>query len=261
VDRLDALDESIVDTVMVDWQREQLVALDYVATATLPLNQRMGMLRAAIRRTFPRVNEVSFKLLDQLSREFDQPLVASGPHPLVERLAWSVLPEREGHASRLVIHDRDTLPLSLKEPWLDAQWRTRCGTAVLTCPGIIDVAGGWSLESQLRIAQEFTGGDISPWEAWMDADDTGSIALTTPQPGMRVAPLGMGGQTRTLGNLFTDRKIPRSLRSGWPIVVHADSGVVLWVCGVTLSQSAAVRPQSQRLLHLHWLYRASEGKP
>jgi tRNA(Ile)-lysidine synthase len=57
--------------------------------------------------------------------------------------------------------------------------------------------------------------------------------------GDRIRPLGLGG-TKTLQDLFTDRKIPRSLRHTLPVVEVG--GQVAWVAGVALDERFAVRP-------------------
>ncbi len=55
--------------------------------------------------------------------------------------------------------------------------------------------------------------------------------------GDRVRPVGLGG-TKTLQDLFTDRKVPRALRRSLPVVVCADE--VVWVAGVVLDERFAV---------------------
>jgi tRNA(Ile)-lysidine synthase len=95
------------------------------------------------------------------------------------------------------------------------------------------------------------GGVAGPWEGWLDLA-AGPFFLTTPEPGERFAPLGMGGRTTALGDLFTDRKIAPPLRAGWPLVVDAD-GAIAWVCGIAVAHHAAVTAQTTELVRLHWL--------
>jgi tRNA(Ile)-lysidine synthase len=49
-------------------------------------------------------------------------------------------------------------------------------------------------------------------------------------------PVGLGG-TKTLQDLFTDRKIPRALRRTLPIV--ETGGAIVWVAGVALDERFA----------------------
>ncbi len=78
-----------------------------------------------------------------------------------------------------------------------------------------------------------------PWRAYVDA-----AAITQPvlralaRDGLR--PLGMGGRHKQLGDFFTDRKVPPALRKGWPIVVDAASGRIVWVCGLAVAHEARI---------------------
>jgi tRNA(Ile)-lysidine synthase len=65
--------------------------------------------------------------------------------------------------------------------------------------------------------------------------------------GDRFEPFGLDGHTK-IGDLFTDRKIPRVLRAIWPLVVHGNE--VLWVVGLRRGSGAPVRVGSQRILNL-----------
>jgi tRNA(Ile)-lysidine synthase len=54
--------------------------------------------------------------------------------------------------------------------------------------------------------------------------------------GDRLRPVGLGG-TKTLQDLFTDRKVPRSLRRSLPVVEVG--GEIVWVAGVALAERFA----------------------
>ena len=76
---------------------------------------------------------------------------------------------------------------------------------------------------------------------------------------MRIAPLGMGGHTRTLGNIFTDRKVPTALRAGLPVVVDA-AGRVLWLCGLAVAEGVLAQPGAPAL-YLRWVHNLPEATP
>jgi tRNA(Ile)-lysidine synthase len=59
--------------------------------------------------------------------------------------------------------------------------------------------------------------------------------------GDRMRPLGLGG-TKTLQDLFTDRKVPRSLRRTLPVVTS--DGRIAWIAGVAVSEEFVARPGS-----------------
>jgi len=56
------------------------------------------------------------------------------------------------------------------------------------------------------------------------------------RPGDRMRPAGLGG-TKSLQDLFTDRKVPRALRRGLP-VVEAE-GQIVWVAGLAVAERFA----------------------
>jgi tRNA(Ile)-lysidine synthase len=56
--------------------------------------------------------------------------------------------------------------------------------------------------------------------------------------GDRMRPLGLGG-TKTLQDLFTDRKVPRALRRTLPVVEAG--GEIVWVAGVAVDERFAAR--------------------
>ena len=63
------------------------------------------------------------------------------------------------------------------------------------------------------------------------------------RPGDRV-------RTRTLQDLFTDRKIPRERRGQLPVVVSA--GEIAWVPGVATGERFAAGPATRRRVRLIW---------
>lgn len=80
------------------------------------------------------------------------------------------------------------------------------------------------------------------WEVRAGDDGEVSVAVEGPltvrgwREGDRIRPVGLGG-TKTLADLFTDRKVPRELRRTLPVVVAGDD--VVWVAGVALDERFA----------------------
>jgi tRNA(Ile)-lysidine synthase len=65
-----------------------------------------------------------------------------------------------------------------------------------------------------------------------------TVTVRTWCEGDRMRPLGLGG-SKSLQDLFTDRKVPRALRHSLP-VLEAE-GEIVWVAGVAVAERFAAR--------------------
>ncbi len=82
------------------------------------------------------------------------------------------------------------------------------------------------------------------WEVEASLEAPGEVSVRSAprftvrawQEGDRMRPVGLGG-TKTLQDLFTDRKVPRALRRALPVVCAGDE--VVWVAGVALDEGWA----------------------
>jgi tRNA(Ile)-lysidine synthase len=120
-----------------------------------------------------------------------------------------------GRVSFTVAHELDAAPAP---------------TAVaLSLPGRCRL-GEWEVRAELHPAPVQPAG---PELATLDLSTLdGPLEVRTWRHGDRIRPLGMSG-SKTLGDLFTDRKVPRAQRSRLPVVVAG--GRVAWVAGVAVS--------------------------
>jgi tRNA(Ile)-lysidine synthase len=91
-------------------------------------------------------------------------------------------------------------------------------------------------------------GPPTPRDGVLDAAGLADPLIVRPwRAGDRMAPLGLGG-TRTLGDLFTDRKIPRERRRSLPVV--ESDGEIAWVPGVATSERFRISPRTRAAVHL-----------
>jgi tRNA(Ile)-lysidine synthase len=72
----------------------------------------------------------------------------------------------------------------------------------------------------------------------------GTLRVRSWREGDRIRPLGLGG-SKSLQDLFTDRKVPRSLRRTLPIVTAGDR--IAWIAGVAVSEEFAASPGSEQV--------------
>jgi tRNA(Ile)-lysidine synthase len=69
------------------------------------------------------------------------------------------------------------------------------------------------------------------------------------RPGDRMRPLGLGG-SRSLQDLFTDRKVPRAQRARVPVVLSG--GEIAWVAGVATGEAFGATEATRRRARLAW---------
>jgi tRNA(Ile)-lysidine synthase len=117
--------------------------------------------------------------------------------------------------------------------------------ASLSVPGSCRF-GRWELRAEVRPAPVTPEG---PERATLDAATLGGELLVRAwRDGDRIRPLGMEG-TKSLQDLFTDRRVPRSLRRTLPVVLAGER--IAWVAGVAVSDEFKLRPSSQEVAILH----------
>jgi tRNA(Ile)-lysidine synthase len=94
------------------------------------------------------------------------------------------------------------------------------GEVRLAVPGEVRF-GDWIVEAKLG-----GYGDVE-----VDATALGDVLTVRPwRDGDRMRPLGLGG-SKSLQDMFTDRKVPRELRRTLPVATDAD-GEIAWVAGI-----------------------------
>jgi tRNA(Ile)-lysidine synthase len=259
-DRIDAQDATLLAQLCVAPAGAERVLLNLDDLRRLSAPDQRGVLRRGLAQLLRQQavseqhREVGFQHVEALRTHLLRVAGASGPHPVAAGVAWSVAGHRDDMPARLSLHRTASLPFPPDHPYLGADWRERHGCLPLVEETPVHVAG-WRLTCRRTPVAALPAAwrrNADPWRAYLDADAAGAPCLTTPVAGMRFAPLGMGGQTRALGDLFTDRKTPVSLRAGWPVMVDNDSGQVLWVCGIQPAHGARVAEATTTVLCLAW---------
>ena len=139
-------------------------------------------------------------------------------------------------------------------PQLDADWRTALGECPLPLPGAI-LVGGWRLAvtplPPADLPPDWQAA-CGPWRLFADAAALRHAVLTGPRPGLRIAPLGMGGKRRRLVDVFRSHKVPPILRDRWPLLVDCRDGQVLWVCGLQPAEGLRITEHTEQVALLEW---------
>jgi len=82
----------------------------------------------------------------------------------------------------------------------------------------------------------------------LDAGRLGtSLTVRGWRAGDRMHPLGLAG-TKSLQDVFSDRKVPRSLRRSLPVVLAGDE--IAWVAGVAVSERFKLDDQTSATMRL-----------
>ena len=99
--------------------------------------------------------------------------------------------------------------------------------------------GRWEVRAELQPAPiEPIGPDVATLDAAALEDP---LEVRAWRDGDRMRPLGLGG-TKSLQDLFTDSRVPRSLRHTLPVV--ASGGRIAWVAGVAISEEFKLSAES-----------------
>lgn len=225
-----------------------------------PADQRES-LRTSARLLGCTLTGLGFDNVERLRRSINDENRSGGPY------GWfaDVMMTRTKDAFSL--HRRDAKPFLPDHPHIDGKWRKSHPTRKLSAGGEL-VVDRWTLRCELASRQDLrqewaepstscpgtrpAQGErtLSRWEAFIDADCVEQLSLSTPRPGQRFEPLGLDGHGKALADYFTDRKVPRFLRSGWPIVLDGER--VVWVAGHQIAHYARISPGSRRVFHLFW---------
>ncbi len=127
-------------------------------------------------------------------------------------------------------------------------------TLELTVPGVVQLENGWAIESQwLEAGTELEfDSNSGPNTAILDAYSlTLPLTIRRRASGDRFQPLGVERGSLTVGDFFTNVKMPRDARVGWPLVFSGSQ--VIWVPGYRLAEGAKVHKYSRKLVQLRLL--------
>jgi tRNA(Ile)-lysidine synthase len=234
------------------------LAFDLKRLLAADLATRRGVLRLALQRLGVDGRDAGHAAIERILARVGQDAASGGPYPLLDHIVWSVVGATSDRVALLSLHRRDALPLPPTQPLVAPNLALPISIPVT---GVVPLSEGWELHSVVCTPDDLPADwrdRHRPWRAFLDAGIAADLALTVPVRAMRVAPLGMAGHTRSLGDLFTDHKVPAAYRRGWPVVVDAAGGDVVWVCGLVLGERAALRPETRRVRCLAWQKREAQ---
>ena len=115
----------------------------------------------------------------------------------------------------------------------------------------LELGNGWILTwEEMSLKPENWQQEGDNWSIWLDADrlPVDGLVIRPRRLGDVFAPLGMGGQTLKVRELYINLKIPRRARPHWPLVCAGDQ--VAWVVGYRIAHPFRITETTKRMLHL-----------
>jgi tRNA(Ile)-lysidine synthase len=114
----------------------------------------------------------------------------------------------------------------------------------------LDLGNGWTLKKEGPMSAKGWEKDSDTWSAWLDADrlPADSLIIRPRRAGDVLSPLGMGGQTIKIQDLYIKLKIPRRARPQWPLVCAGEQ--VVWVVGYRIANLCRITEETKRIVHL-----------
>ena len=139
--RAEAADAATLRQLLVEHTAAERIVLDYVRWQQQPLAARRGVLRLALNQLVPHARQIGYEHIDRILQSA-APGKSSGPHPLPEGLAWTVVGATAVQAARLCLHAARATPLAVDHPFLDAAWRAKHTECPCRCPANSRLAHG-----------------------------------------------------------------------------------------------------------------------
>jgi len=222
-----------------------------------PSSQR-GIIHQVLSRLTVDPRKINFTLIENLLHALNNSRHATGPHPLTDSIAWTIAGATAGIPARLSLHKNSDSPFTIPHPHLGdqpASYTLDLTNLQANQPVICSISNGWTLQINLipigQLPPDWQTRN-QPWRAFLDAEPIEKLHLCAAETGDRIAPLGMNGCQKNLGDLFTDHKIPTALRAGWPLIIESRHNTILWVCGLRTSHHARITEHTQKIYCLYW---------
>ncbi len=226
--------EQLVDEHWSDWVTvagEGVLALQTRALVQAPLALQRTAMRRAILQLVPELRDVGFDTIERALQS-----MRAG-----KRL--SLL----GGLDLLPLNGKTYLRMQNAAIPLDGLPQVRSVEAQpLNMPFQVELEAGWALTGVEKEKQgEMPEGRN---EVWFDAKGIkDELAIRTPRPGDRIAPMGMSGSMK-LSDLFVNRKTPRLARERWPVVICGQE--IVWVPGLQRAERARVTSNTSGIVQM-----------
>jgi tRNA(Ile)-lysidine synthase len=120
----------------------------------------------------------------------------------------------------------------------------------LSSTGEVQLGEEWFLQAEIvHVEQVPPTWKDNRFEAWLDAQKVHfPLKVRAWKRGERFRPLGMSDGSVKIADFLTEKKVPRPLRSGYPLVFSGDQ--VVWLPGLQIADLVRITQNTQWVLHL-----------
>jgi tRNA(Ile)-lysidine synthase len=226
----------------VVFESAEAVEFDLEAWRSLPPSMQRATLREAVHRLRRSLRNINWAHIEDalwLAREKSTGAQATLPQGLMLAIRYD----------RLTVAEGGHVPVPSAMPLLHVELLD------LAVPGRTALPDtDWEVMTHLLSGDELPADwreNTDRWRVFLDARAVGSPpCLRRRRPGDRFQPLGMGGRTAKLADFMINIKLPRELRSRWPLLVGR-SGIA-WVVGQRQDERSRVSAVTPRVLLLQF---------
>lgn len=122
----------------------------------------------------------------------------------------------------------------------------------LTIPGRVMLDQDWALSASWLEGTAPLDPNADKWDSSkvvIDADAVQTpLTVRKRLKGDRFQPLGLTHGSMTVGDFFTNSKLPVSMRANWPLVLSGNE--IVWVAGCQIAEGVKIEKTSRRFVHL-----------
>jgi len=207
----------------------------------LPVSLKRHLLRRVISQPIPGLQDVGFECIERGIN-----LIAGGKPSSQTDLVAGLRLVKEGEIFWLAAWDVD--PLVGDYPAISG------GTpSVLSIPSRIRLQNNWQLEvEEIPLFQDVSHQfleNINPFEAWLDIEKVDlPLVLRSRIKGDKIIPLGLNGHTMKISDVMINLKLPRRVRSMWPLICAGDG--VVWMPGYRICDTDRITTQTKKAIRL-----------
>jgi tRNA(Ile)-lysidine synthase len=221
-------------------ENEDFIVLSLSSLLNLVDGQKRQVIQIAFKKILPSGDEINFDLIEKIIFVLENPN-QSKHLELLSNLELSI----EGDC--ILIYKKGAQLPHYKWPHVSQDYIFKAGV-----PGKWKISPKWNIEtenyeiSDIRFP-EYSGQLIL--FAFLDADTLDrEIIIRTQLSGDRYSPLGIKGKSQKLSDFWINNKVPKRVRSTWPLVLCRDE--IIWIPGFQPSFSHRITNETKKAIRM-----------